>query len=69
MAFSIEIRKERHESFSALAGFFKQYELSLVAGDPEFDTSQQFSRSPSNPDNHLAALFSISCSGTFLTYM
>ncbi|RYF76977.1 MAG: DUF4105 domain-containing protein [Comamonadaceae bacterium] len=33
VAFSIEIRKERHESFSALAGFFKQYELSLVAGD------------------------------------
>lgn len=33
LAFSIEIRKERHERFSALAGFFKQFELSLVAGD------------------------------------
>lgn len=33
LAFSIEIRKERHERFSAVAGFFKQYELSLVAGD------------------------------------
>ncbi|WP_326543165.1 Lnb N-terminal periplasmic domain-containing protein [Pseudorhodoferax sp.] len=33
VAFSIEIRKERGEAFSALAGFFKQYELSLVAAD------------------------------------
>jgi hypothetical protein len=33
LAFSIEIRKERGESFSAIAGFFKQYELSLVAAD------------------------------------
>lgn len=33
LAFSVEIRKERGESFSAIAGFFKQYELSLVAAD------------------------------------
>lgn len=33
LAFSIEIRRERGESFSAIAGFFKQYELSLVAAD------------------------------------
>lgn len=33
LAFSIEIRKERGESFSAIAGFFKQFELSLVAAD------------------------------------
>ncbi|KQP38941.1 DUF4105 domain-containing protein [Pseudorhodoferax sp. Leaf274] len=33
LAFSIEIRRERGESFSAVAGFFKQYELSLVAAD------------------------------------
>ena len=33
IVFSIEIRKERGESFSAVAGFFKQYELSLVAAD------------------------------------
>ncbi|MDA7414912.1 DUF4105 domain-containing protein [Xenophilus arseniciresistens] len=33
VVFSIEIRKERHEHFSAVAGFFKQFELSLVAGD------------------------------------
>lgn len=31
LVFSIEIRKERGEAFSAIAGFFKQYELSLVA--------------------------------------
>ncbi|GHC92189.1 membrane protein [Pseudorhodoferax aquiterrae] len=33
IVFSVEIRKERGESFSAVAGFFKQYELSLVAAD------------------------------------
>ena len=33
LAFSIEVRKERGESFSAVAGFFKQFELSLVAAD------------------------------------
>ena len=33
VVFSIEIRKERGEAFSAVAGFFKQYELSLVAAD------------------------------------
>jgi len=33
LSFSIEIRKERGESFSAVAGFFKRYELSLVAAD------------------------------------
>ncbi|MGC3985631.1 MAG: DUF4105 domain-containing protein [Pseudorhodoferax sp.] len=33
LTFSIEIRRERGESFSAVAGFFKQYELSLVAAD------------------------------------
>ena len=33
VVFSIEIRKESHESFDALAGFFKQYEMALVAAD------------------------------------
>lgn len=33
LTFSIEIRKERHESFSAIAGFFKQFETSLIAAD------------------------------------
>ena len=33
VVFSIEIRKEKHEQFDALAGFFKQYEMALVAAD------------------------------------
>lgn len=33
LAFSFEIRKERHERFSAIGGFFKQYELSLIAAE------------------------------------
>ncbi len=33
LAFSIETRKESHEGYSAVAGFFKQYELAIVAGD------------------------------------
>ena len=33
VVFSVEIRKESHEQFNALAGFFKQYEMALVAAD------------------------------------
>ncbi|MGM8910780.1 Lnb N-terminal periplasmic domain-containing protein [Psychrobacter sp. 1U1] len=33
LAFSFEIRKEDGESFSALAGFFRRYELSLIASE------------------------------------
>lgn len=33
VAFSVEIRKERDETFSAIAGFFKRFELALVAAD------------------------------------
>jgi hypothetical protein len=33
LAFSIETRKEAHEGCSSLAGFFKKYELSIVAAD------------------------------------
>jgi hypothetical protein len=33
LAFSIEIRKEQSEAFSTLAGFFKQYEIAMVAAD------------------------------------
>lgn len=33
LVFSVEIRKERHEAFDALAGFFRRYELTLVASD------------------------------------
>ena len=33
LAFSFEIRKEQGEAFSALAGFFRRYELSLIAAE------------------------------------
>ena len=33
IAISIEIRKERGESFSTIAGFFRQYELAYVVAD------------------------------------
>lgn len=33
LSFSLEIRKEQDESFSALGGFFKRYELSLIASE------------------------------------
>ena len=33
LVFSIEIRKENTESFSAVGGFFRQFELSLIAAD------------------------------------
>lgn len=33
LTFSIEIRKEADEGFSAIGGFFRQFELSLVASD------------------------------------
>lgn len=33
VTFSVEIRKERHEKFSEVAGFFKQYEIALIAAD------------------------------------
>jgi Domain of unknown function (DUF4105) len=33
LAFSIEIRRERGEVYSTLAGFFKQYDLAIIAAD------------------------------------
>ena len=33
LVFSIEIRKEKTESFSAIGGFFRKFELSLIAAD------------------------------------
>jgi hypothetical protein len=33
LAFSIETRKSRREEYSTIAGFFRQYELSIVAAD------------------------------------
>ncbi len=33
VVFSVEIRKERNEAFSTIGGFFKQFEMSVVAAD------------------------------------
>jgi hypothetical protein len=33
LAFSIETRRQRDEAYSAIAGFFRQYELAIVAAD------------------------------------
>lgn len=33
VVFSVEIRREKHESFSEIGGFFKQFELSVIAAD------------------------------------
>jgi uncharacterized protein DUF4105 len=33
VAFSVEIRRERTESFSEIGGFFKEFELSIIAAD------------------------------------
>ncbi|OYU39869.1 MAG: hypothetical protein CFE33_11010 [Pseudorhodobacter sp. PARRP1] len=33
VAFSVEIRKEKGEVFSSIGGFFRQFELSLIAAD------------------------------------
>ena len=33
LAFSVEIRRERNEAYSEIAGFFKQYELGIIAAD------------------------------------
>jgi Domain of unknown function (DUF4105) len=33
VAFSVEIRREKHQSFSEIGGFFKEFELSVIAAD------------------------------------
>ncbi len=33
VAFSVEVRRERHEGYSEIGGFFKEFELSIVAAD------------------------------------
>ena len=33
ITFSVEIRKERHEGFSEIGGFFKEFEMSVIAAD------------------------------------
>jgi hypothetical protein len=35
VAFSVEIRKEKGESFSSIGGFFRQFELALIAADED----------------------------------
>lgn len=35
LTFSIEIRKEKTEEFSAIGGFFRKYEVSLIASDEQ----------------------------------
>ncbi|MFT4020795.1 MAG: DUF4105 domain-containing protein [Acinetobacter sp.] len=35
LVFSLEIRKEKTEDFSAIGGFFRKYELSLIAADEQ----------------------------------
>jgi Domain of unknown function (DUF4105) len=33
VVFSVEIRREKHENFSEIGGFFKEFELSIIAAD------------------------------------
>ncbi|GHC25834.1 membrane protein [Kushneria pakistanensis] len=33
LVFSVEIRRQRNEAFSAIGGFFKQFEMALIAAD------------------------------------
>jgi hypothetical protein len=33
VVFSVEIRREKHESYSEIGGFFKEFELSIIAAD------------------------------------
>jgi hypothetical protein len=33
VAFSVEIRREKHEKYSEIGGFFKEFELSIIAAD------------------------------------
>lgn len=35
LVFSLEIRKEQHESFSAVGGFFRQFEQVIIAADEQ----------------------------------
>jgi hypothetical protein len=61
LVFSIEIRKEQTESFSAIGGFFRQFELSLIAADEKdivYTRSnvrgEQVYFFPVNMDKHMA---------------
>ena len=52
LAFSIETRRESQETYSALAGFFRQYELIVLAGD-ERDLLRVRTGFPKCEDIHL----------------
>ena len=54
-AFSVEIRKERGESLSTVGGFFRQFELILIAADENdiirVRTNLSPEMSPGSPSN------------------
>ncbi len=54
IVFSVEIRKEKHEAFSATGGFFKEFELSLIAA-----TEQDIVRTRSNARGEDVYMYSV----------
>lgn len=54
VVFSVEIRKERGEAFSAIGGFFKEFELSLIAA-----TEQDIVRTRSNVRGEDVYMYSV----------
>src|SRR5690606_25916658 len=54
VVFSVEIRKEKHEAFSAIGGFFKDFELSLIAA-----TEQDIVRTRSNTRGEDVYMYSV----------
>lgn len=54
VVFSVEIRKEKHEAFSAIGGFFKEFELSLIAA-----TEQDIVRTRSNARGEDVYMYSV----------
>lgn len=69
VVFSVEIRKEKQESFSAIGGFFKEFELSLIAA-----TEQDIVRTRSNARGEDVYMYSVELSKSamqalFLSYV
>lgn len=69
VVFSVEIRKEKHEAFSAIGGFFKEFELSLIAA-----TEQDIVRTRSNARGEDVYMYSVDLSkpamqSLFLSYV
>src|SRR5690606_16858448 len=54
VVFSVEIRKERGEAFSAIGGFFKEFELSLIAA-----TEQDIVRTRTNVRGEDVYMYSV----------